>query len=274
MWVIADTEREKNRLGRIRPRPGGGGISATARKENQGGAGRWGWGQRKKAMLDAVQRGPPPPSLRTRREDQAALIPWWVGWVRAGICTLGQAPLAGRRGPAQRQATLMQRGPIVAGPAEGLQLCRPLPRGSSREGGPAQARALGLQPSHAPKLSVLTQEGNTPFMEAPRALHSVHVCVGARRGRGPRMLRRLSGSPQAQPAGGQAGEAGGEELSTCRAGAEHLVLGSPLCLASDSVRDSGQIPDPSEPVYPSLNLGQRLAGKSSEIGDWRGKRHS
>lgn len=69
-------------------------------------------------------------------------------------------------------------------------------------------------------------------------------------------------------------EAGGEELSTCRAGAELLVLGSRLCLASDSVCDSGQIPDPSEPVYPSLNLGQRLAGKSSEIGDWRGKRHS
>lgn len=65
------------------------------------------------------------------------VIPWLVGWVRARICTLGRAPLAGGQEPAQGQAKLMQHGPIVAGPAEGMQLCWPLPRGSSGEGGPA-----------------------------------------------------------------------------------------------------------------------------------------
>lgn len=47
------------------------------------------------------------------------------------------------------QDQLMQRGPIVAGPAEGMQLCWPLPRGSSGEGvGGSQGRlelsVLGL----------------------------------------------------------------------------------------------------------------------------------
>lgn len=60
---------------------------------------------------------------------------WWVGWASAGVCTLGWLSLAVRTGAAQRQAKLMQRGPIVAGPVEGMQLCWPLPSGSSREVG-------------------------------------------------------------------------------------------------------------------------------------------
>lgn len=44
-------------------------------------------------------------------------------------------PIGWWEGAALRQAELMQRGPIIAGPEEGMQLCWPLPRGSSREGG-------------------------------------------------------------------------------------------------------------------------------------------
>lgn len=45
--------------------------------------------------------------------------PWWVGWASAGVCTLGWLSLAVRTGASQRQAKLMQRGPIIAGPVEG-----------------------------------------------------------------------------------------------------------------------------------------------------------
>ena len=50
-------------------------------------------------------------------------------------------PIGWQAGAGAGQDQLMQRGPIVAGPAEGMQLCWPLPRGSSEEGvGSSQGR--------------------------------------------------------------------------------------------------------------------------------------
>ena len=114
-----------------------------------------------------------PSSLTEKAEGgpDHAVIPWRVGLVRAGICTLGWTPLAGGQEPAQGQDQLMQRGPIVAGPAEGMQLCWPLPRGSSGE---SRGRLSG-QAGAVCSGSALTQEGNTPFMETPRALGSLPV---------------------------------------------------------------------------------------------------
>ena len=48
----------------------------------------------------------------------------------------------------------------------------------------------------------LTQEGNRPFMEAPRALRSVHVCEA---GEGPQWILRPGRPPQAQHSQGQMG---------------------------------------------------------------------
>lgn len=92
----------------------------------------------------------------------------------------------------------------------------------------------------------LTQEGNTPFMEAPRALGCVHVREA---GEGPqRMPLHSSGSAFSRPDG----EMGAEEPGTCRAQGESQVLGASLCSASDSVCDFGQVPDLSEPQFPHL----------------------
>lgn len=184
-------------------------------------------------MLDAVRRGSPPPSLaENAKGGPAALIPRWVGRVRAGICTLGQAPLAGGQEPAQTQATLMQRGPIVAGPAGGCSCsgrCPEVPAGrEDRLRAPGAGWSSGTAAQPRPKLSFLTQEGSTPFMEALRALSAVHVRVGAlARGGGGARERpcRLSGSSQAQHPRRPDGEAGGEELRTSRALAEPQVLG-------------------------------------------------
>jgi hypothetical protein len=134
-------------------------------------------------MLDAMELWLSLTSSLAENEDQAASDLWWVWWVSSGVCTLGQAPLAVGAAASQRQAELMQRGPIIAGPAEGMQLCWPLPSRSSWEGG--LALKAGWRPEIAaqpgPKDvcsgSALTQEGNTPFMEVPRALSSVCVCV-------------------------------------------------------------------------------------------------
>lgn len=239
VWVSTDTEGEKNRSwGETGPCQAEGAPLPLP-------------GKRIKAKMALV--GQEKREERHSRGDGAAVLAvcsslaegrpgcrvvslWWVGWVRAGICTLGQAPLAGKQEPVQRQAELMQRGPIVAGSADGIQLCWPLPRGSSREGGPALMEGWSSG-------TALTQEGNTPFMEAPRGLGSVPVrAIACARGGGeapadaaPTAVRLRLNISKAR------WETRKEALGPCRAQAESQVLGSILCSALDSVRNLRQI---------------------------------
>lgn len=118
--------------------------------------------------------------------DQAARVCLeWVGWASAGVRTLGWVSLAVGTGASQRQAKLMQRGPIIASPVEGggcsCAGCSPaVParrwgNGSGGSLGPGTAaqpgpKAVRCQPA-------LTQEGNMPFMEAPRSLACACTCA-------------------------------------------------------------------------------------------------
>ena len=194
-------EGEERRLGRNKPCQAERGIPATSRRENQGGVGR-AWVNREEGHAGCNRATMPsiPSSLTEKAEGGSdhAVIPWRVGWVGAGICTLGWTPLAGRQEPAQGQDQLMQRGPIVAGPAEGMQLCWPLPRGSIGERGGRLSGQAGAVCSG----SALTQEGNTPFMEAPRALGSLPV---PEVGEGPQRMLLLRCPSQAPRSQGQMG---------------------------------------------------------------------
>ena len=128
---------EEQRLARNRPCQAEWGIPATSRRENRGGVGRaWVYREEGHAGCNRATMPSIPSSLTEKAEGgpDHVLILWRVGWVGAGLCTLGWTPLAGRQEPGPGQDQLMQRGPIVAGPAEGMQLCWPLPRGSSGEG--------------------------------------------------------------------------------------------------------------------------------------------
>lgn len=106
----------------------------------------------------------------------------WVGWASAGVRTLGWVSLAVGTGASQRQAKLMQRGPIIASPVEGGG-CSCAGSGSSKEVGNGSRGSLGpgtaAQPG--PKAvrcqPALTQEGNMPFMEAPRSLACACACA-------------------------------------------------------------------------------------------------
>lgn len=193
---------EEQRLGRNRPCQAEWGIPATFRRENQGGVGRaWVYREEGHAGRNRATMMPSIPSSLTEKAEGGpdhAVIPWRVELVRAGICTLGWTPLAGGQEPAQGQDQLMQRGPIVAGPAEGMQLCWPLPRGSSGE---SRGRLSG-QAGAVCSGSALTQEGNTPFMEAPRALGSLPV---PEVGEGPQRMLLLRCPSQAPRSPGQIG---------------------------------------------------------------------
>lgn len=67
------------------------------------------------------------------------MVVGWAGPVLGSVHSAGPHWLLGPE-QAQGQAELMQRGPIVAGLAEGMPLCWLLPRGSSREGAGSQGR--------------------------------------------------------------------------------------------------------------------------------------
>lgn len=94
---------------------------------------------------------PRPSSPAENAEGERGCAASTAGGVRASrarIGTLGRTPLAGGQEPARRQATLMQRGPIVAGRARGCSCagrCPAVPAGRGG-GSPGRAGALGLQP--------------------------------------------------------------------------------------------------------------------------------
>lgn len=128
------------------------GTFATSRKENQGetgratdGAGQEGEGQ---VGCNGVLASSAPTSLAENAEGGPGCHV---------ICTLSQAPLAGGQERAQRQAELMQRGPIVAARQRGCSCAGRCPEVPAGRGEPltGKAGALGLQPSQAPKPSAL-----------------------------------------------------------------------------------------------------------------------
>lgn len=169
------------------------------------------------------------------------MISWWVGWVRAAICTLGQALLAGGQKPAQRQAELMQRGPMVAAQLRGCSCAGRYPEVPAGRGTCSQGRLELWNCSDS--------GGKHAFhgsAQSPQLCLCMRMCT--RWGRGTQLML-----PQAVPlssAFSRPDEKQEEEPVTSRAQAESQVLGSSVCSALDSVCDFRRVSDPSVPQFP------------------------
>lgn len=109
--------------------------------------------------------------------------PWWVGWASAGVCTLGWLSLAVRTGASQRQAKLMQRGPIIAGPVEGDAAVLAAAQRFQQGGGEWLSRKAGAwdcSPAR-PKgglFSVCSDAGGKHAFQGSTQILALCVCVG------------------------------------------------------------------------------------------------